>query len=235
MRLLRKVKCESEHGFIGGSFLKPMAVRYDMLDDSRYGVDKFSVFLNFPYFAVQQQQERTAFLKGDSRHPMRTLLQSRYSLNENVGKDKSQCIRMLDTISLKSCIKKADTSGLNQTASDNYIYVPQMWALIMGSNHVITTGPISDQALLGPALKVKDYAMPHASRRCAFVRISFVNHGMREDVTYPIAQCASWFGLLNKHQEIRRTLERGKEKAASNTYPLMVDRQILADKTWASL
>ena len=105
----------------------------------------------------------------------------------------------------------------------------------MGSNHIITTGPISDQALLGPTLKVKDYAMPHASRRCAFVRISSVNHGMREDVTYPIAQCASWFGLLNKHQEIRRALERAKEKSASKTYPLKVGRQILTDKTWASL
>ena len=79
-----------------------------------------------PVFAVQQQQERIAFLKGDSRHPMRTLLQSRYRLNETIGKDKSQCIRMLDTSSLKSCINKADPSGLNQRASDNYIYIPQI-------------------------------------------------------------------------------------------------------------
>ena len=236
-RLLKRVQLVTERAFVGGSFLSPTAIRYDMLNDSRYGGDKCCAFLNFPYLAVMRAQKTMAFGRGDSRHPTRTLLQSRYRLNETGDRDDSQCIRMLDARSLKSCIKdpRAGTTWPTEKGDDKLIYVPQLWALIMGRDHMVTIGPLSDQALEGSTIELRDGAVINPSQRCTLVRISFLNRGIPEEVTYPLEQCASWFGLLNKHQEIRNALRRGKEKAAPNEYPLYVGQHRLSGKTWASV
>lgn len=237
-RLLKRVRLVSEREFVGGRFLSPRAFRYDMLDESRYGVDKCCIFLSFPYFAVQKPRESVRFKKGDERHPARTLLQSRYRLNETSEKDEAQCIRMLDTDSLKSCIKNpfdAETSHLTGKTNDELIYVPQLWALIIGLDHLVTAAPINDQALQGHAISITDDAVPNNSPRRVFVRISFMNHGMLDEVTYPLDQCTSWFGLLNKHQQIRNALRQGKEKVAPKHYPLQIGQHVLDDRTWASV
>ncbi|KAL8637729.1 MAG: hypothetical protein Q9226_009087, partial [Calogaya cf. arnoldii] len=236
-RLLKRVQLVTERAFVGGSFLSPTAIRYDMLNDSRYGGDKCCAFLNFPYLAVMTAQKTMAFGRGDSRHPTRTLLQSRYRLNETGDRDDSQCIRMLDARSLKSCIKdpRAGTTWPTGKGDDKLIYVPQLWALIMGRDHMVTVGPLSDQALEGSTIELRDGTVINATQRCTLVRISFLNRGIPEEVTYPLEQCASWFGLLNKHQEIRNALRRGKEKAAPMEYPLYVGQHILSGTTWASV
>ncbi|KAL8838709.1 MAG: hypothetical protein Q9176_004949 [Flavoplaca citrina] len=236
-RLLKRVQLVTERAFVGGSFLSPTAIRYDMLNDSRYGGDKCCAFLNFPYLAVMRAQKTSAFGRGDSRHPTRTLLQSRYRLNETGDRDDSQCIRMLDARSLESCIKdpRAGTTWPAGKGDDKLIYVPQLWALIMGRDRMVTVGPLSDQALEGSTIELRDGIATNASQRCTLVRISFLSRGIPEEVTYPIEQCASWFGLLNKHQEIRNALRRGKEKAAPNEYPLYVGQHRLSGTTWASV
>ncbi|KAL8704098.1 MAG: hypothetical protein Q9201_002732 [Fulgogasparrea decipioides] len=236
-RLLKRVRLVSERAFVGGSFLTPTAIRYDMLNDSRYGADKCCAFLNFPFFAVRKAQKKAAFVKGDSKHPTRTLLQSRYRLNETIDRDDSQCIRMLDARSLKSCIKapEAETAHLTRGGVDELIYVPQMWALIMGRDHMATAGPISDQALQGSTIGLRDHAALDTSQRCTLVRISFMNRGVPEEITYPLEQCASWFGLLNKHQQIRSALRQGKEETAPKDYPLQIGEHVLTDRTWASV
>ena len=58
---------------------------------------------------------------------------------------------------------------------------------------MITLGPISDLSLQGSSIKLKDDAVPQEAKRCAFVRISFLNQGSLEELTYPLEQCASWF------------------------------------------
>lgn len=236
-RLLNRVKLVTERAFVGGSFLAPTAIRYDMFDASSYGRDKRCMFLSFPYFAVTKAQSRVTFRKGDSRHSTRTLLQSRYRLNETVERDNAQCIRMLDADSLNSCIKApwAETSHLTQKVTDELIYVPQLWGLILGLDHMVTAGPISDQALQGSAFVLRDSAEPSVAHKCAFVRISFMNCGMPEDVTFPIDQCASWFGLLNKHQQIRNALRQGKDKALAKDYPLRIGGTELQSTIWASV
>lgn len=236
-RLLKRVQLVTERAFVGGSFLSPTAIRYDMLNDSRYGGDKCCAFLNFPYLAVMRAQKTMAFGRGDSRHPTRTLLQSRYRLNETGDRDDSQCIRMLDARSLKSCIEdpRGETTCLTGKLDDELIYVPQLWALIMGRDHMVTIGPLSDQALEGSTIELRDGTVINASQRCTLVRISFLRRGIPEEVTYPLEQCACWFGLLNKHQEIRNALRRGKEKAAPNEYPLYVGQHRLSGRTWASV
>ncbi|KAL8827034.1 MAG: hypothetical protein Q9191_003431 [Dirinaria sp. TL-2023a] len=235
--LLKKLKTSYEHAFVGGSFLTPTAVRYDMIDSSRYGVDKCYIFLNFPYFTVKKAQQRFGFDKGDPRHPTRTILQSRYRLNKTTEKDKSQCIRMLDAGALKSCIEAptADTTKLTRKPIDELVYVPQMWALTMGQGHIVTTGPISGQALQGSTIAVREHVTADVSNRCVLVRISFKNRGMHEEVTYPREQCASWFSLLSKHQQIRNALKPGEEQAAPKDYPLYIGDYILEAQTWASV
>ena len=235
--LLKRVQLVTERAFVGGSFLSPTAIRYDMLNDSRYGGDKCCAFLNFPYLAVMRAQKTMAFGRGDSRHPTRTLLQSRYHLNETGDRDDSQCIRMVDARSLKSCIKdpRAGTTWLAGKGDDKLIYVPQLWALIMGRDRTVTVGPLSDQALEGSTFELRDETVTNASQRCTLVRINFLSHGIPEEVTYPLELCASWFGLLNKHQEICNALRRGKEKAAPNEYPLYIGQHRLSGRTWASV
>ncbi|KAL9027900.1 MAG: hypothetical protein Q9196_003646 [Gyalolechia fulgens] len=236
-RLLKRVKLVTERAFVGGSFLSPTAIRYDMLNDSKYGGDKCCTFLNFPYLAVMRARKTMAFGRGDSRHPTRTLLQSRYRLNGTGDRDDSQCIRMLDARALKSCIEgsRAETTRLKGKVDDELIYVPQLWALIMGRDHMVTVGPLSDEALKGSTIELGGGTVSNASQRCSLVRISFLNRGIPEEITYPLEQCASWFGLLNKHQEIRNALRRGKEKAAPNEYPLYIGQHRLSGKIWASV
>ena len=237
-RLLNRVQLVAERDFVGGRFLTPKAFRYDMLDDSRYGVDKCCIFLNFPYFAVQGQQQREQFRKGDERNPVRTLLQSHYRLNKTSEKDETQCIRMLNADTLKSCIKDAqplEISHLTSKPNDVLVYVPQMWALIIGLDHLVTVGPISDQALRSSAIVLDEEAVPVDSPTKKFVRVSFMNHGMPDDVTYPLDQCTSWFGMLNKHQQIRKALRHGNEKAAPRDYPLRIGHHILDDRSWAGV
>lgn len=118
-----------------GSFLNPTAIRYDMLDDSKYNKDRCSIFLSFPYFAVRKPEEKPGvFSKGSPEHPQRTLLQSRYRLNETTKRDESQCITELSGEKLKSCIvaPHAETTHLTHNRVEELIFVPQLWTLIIG-------------------------------------------------------------------------------------------------------
>ena len=236
-RLLKRVRKLAERVFVGGSFLTPLALRYDILDDSKYSVDKCCIFLSFPYFAIEKVRPRNIFTKGSNEHPPRTLLQSAYRLNDTVEQEKFQSIRMLKSETLRSCIDaiSRDTAHLSRDVTEELIYVPQLWALILGLDRMITTGPISDEALQGRSIKVNDVERNEHIQHCSLVRISFINRGRVESLTYPIEQCASWFGLLNKHQQIRGILKEGKDKIDPIDYKLQVQGQIIDDNIWASV
>ena len=236
-RLLKRVRRRAERAVVGGSFLDPLALRYDILDDSKYSVDKCCIFLGFPYFAVQKAKAKRGFAKGSPEHPTRTLLQSAYRLNDTLEQDKFQSIRMLKQETLKSCIDATedDKTQISRKVTEELIHVPQLWALTLGLDRLITNSPISDEALQGRSIKVKDSANVRQSQRCSLVRISFMNHGRVEDLTYPIEQCASWFGLLNKHQQIRAILKQEKERADPKDYMLEIQGRIIEDNIWASV
>ncbi|KAL8758055.1 MAG: hypothetical protein Q9199_001785 [Rusavskia elegans] len=236
-RLLNKVHDATERYFVNGRFLTPTAMRYNLPDPSWYMGGMCCIFVNFPYFAVGEERTRSSFDKGDERHPIRTLLQSRYRLNETVDRDESQCIRIVSGSALKSCIQAPDkeTEHLTRKVNDELIYVPQMWTLIMGLDHILTAGPISDRVLQASTLILNDDPSRKNARRCSAVRISFTNGNMDEGITYPRDQCASWFGLLSKHQEIRNALSQQKRGRASQNFPLMIGEQVLSDRIWASV
>lgn len=61
------------------------------------------------------------------------------------------------------------------------------------TDKMITMGPINDLALQGSSFKLQDRVPAQEARRCSFVRISFLNQGSLEELTYPRDQCASWF------------------------------------------
>lgn len=159
-RLLKRVRKKAERAFVGGSFLAPLALRYDILDASKYSVDKCCIFLAFPYFAVGKVQPRKPFIKGSLEHPVRTLLQSSYRLNDTAERDRFQSVKMLKKEILTSCIdaSEPDLAQISRHVKEELIYVPQLWVLVLGLDKMITAGPISDSALQGKSIKVKDQA-----------------------------------------------------------------------------
>ena len=140
-RLISRVRAVSERSFVGGSFLNLTAIRYDMLDDSRYNKDRCSIFLSFPYFSIKKPELKSnAYSKGAPEHPTRTLLQSRYRLNKTIKRDESQCISNLTGDKLKACIKAPDldTAHLTRRKVDERVHVAQLWTLIIGLGESIT-------------------------------------------------------------------------------------------------
>ena len=240
-RLVRRVRQECERHFVGGSFLIPRSVRYDSKDSSKYSADKSCMFVAFPYFAVTQEQPRSpmANAQGDEKqkHPMRSLLQSIYRLNDTSERDQSQSIRMLSPSHLQSCIDtvRGEDSGLSRTVNDEMIYVPQLWAVILGSDRLMTFGPISDRSLQGTNILLRENNTAEDEKCCSLVRIHFRNQQRVENLTYPIQQCASWFGLLNKQQQIRAALEAGTEKSSPEKYKLYLHGHIVEAKNWVCM
>ena len=236
-RLLKRVRLESERPFVGGSFLTPRALRYDSLDSSKYNADKCCTFLAFPFFAVRGEQQKKAFGKGGQEHPIRTLLQSVYRLNDTAERDKTQSIRMLTRKSLRSCIEaeETDISKVSLQVNEELIFVPQLWALVLGLDRLITLGSISDASLQGRNIEVKEETESGSKRRCSLVRIRFKNQRRVENLTYPIEQCASWFGLVNKQQQIRAVLKKEREVSDPKKYKLQIHGQLVGASTWASI
>ena len=237
LRLLKRVRLESERPFVGGSFLTPRALRYDSLDSSRYSADKCCIFVAFPYFAVGNAPPKASFVNLGKEHPTRTLLQSIYRLNNTLERDQIQCIRMLTRKELRSCIEaeESDLSKISRKVKEELIYVPQLWALILGLDRLVTLGSISDRSLQGRGIEVKEEQNPVNRKRCSLVRIRFKNQRRVEDLTYPIEQCTSWFGLVNKQQQLRKVLTKEKESSDPRKYKLLINGRVIEASTWASI
>lgn len=133
-RLLKRVRTLAEHPFVGGNYLAPITFRYDNQDTSKYTVNKTCIFFNFPYFALANTGMRKHFPKASQHHPPRTLLQFRYRLNKTNNRDKDQCIKLLKSHIIKSSINASDQekNTLSKEVSEEVVYVPQLWGLIVG-------------------------------------------------------------------------------------------------------
>ena len=233
-RMIRRVRENAERTFVGGSFLIPLALRYDNADLSKYNAGKSSTFLAFPYFHVRREISRLCG-KNEPFHPMRTLLQSCYRLNDTSERDKTQCIRMLSRKSLRSCIDAEETEQVSKNVKEELIFVPQLWALILGLDRLLTLASSNDACLQGNTFHMTDETNGNHAKRCSLVRIQFKNEGRLEHLTYPIDQCSSWFGLVNKHQQIRGILKNERESAGSEEYTLTVSGRKIEAETWISV
>ena len=238
-RLLKRVRLELERPFVGGKFLTPMALRYDSLDSSKYSADKCCIFLAFPYFEIRKEQTKQIILKRDQEHSVRSLLQSVYRLNNTVERDKTQSIRMLSRGKLTSCIEaeEGDLSEISRNGKEELVFVPQLWALVLDLDRLITLGSIGDRSLQGSNFKVREESDTVKKKRCSLVRIRFKNQRRVEDLTYPIEQCASWFGLANKQQQIRGILTKQRECETSDprNYKLEINGVVINASNWISV
>ena len=134
-RLVKRIGLVSKCSFVHDRFFNPIAIRYDIFDDSRYNKDRCLIFLAFPYFALRKPEEKpNAFRKDEPEHPARTLLRSRYRLNKTTKRDESQCIKELSGDKVKSCVDATylETGHLNSKQVLELVYVPQLWTLIIG-------------------------------------------------------------------------------------------------------
>ena len=236
-RLLKRVLLESERPFVGGKFLTPMALRYDSLDSSKYSADKCCIFLAFPYFEIRKEPRKQIVMKNDQEHRVRSLLQSMYRLNNTVERDKTQSIRILSRKKLAACIKaeKEDISSISRKANEELIFVPQLWALVLGLDRLMTLGSIGDKSLQGRHIEVREESDAVKNKRCSLVRIHFRNQKRVEYLTYPIEQCASWFGLANKQQQIRSILTKKGEISDSRNYKLQISGVVINASNWISV
>ena len=235
-RLLKRICLESERPFVGGKFLTPRALRYDVLDSSKYSADKCCIFVAFPYFEIRKEQPEKVIV-NDDEHPPRTLLQSVYRLNNTVERDKTQSVKMLTAKKIKSCVtaETEDILHMSRNSKGVLIFVPQLWGLILGLDRLMTLGPISDKSLQGRSVQIREEEESINKKRCSLVRIHFKNQQRVEDLTYPIEQCVSWFGLVNKQQQIRNILAKGRDNSDPRKYKLEIHGQIIEASTWISV
>ena len=111
-------------------------MRYDLLNRSKYTVDKSCVFLSFPYFSIAKPQKLDAFNKADRVHPVRALFQTQDPLIDTTERDNTQSIKSLKLRNLKPYLGSSATTTPQKTGDpvDEIIHVPQMWALNVGSS-----------------------------------------------------------------------------------------------------
>ena len=227
-RLKAKLERISERNFVGGRYLEPLTLRYDSQDVSKYSVDKTCIFFTFPYLCVAPKSLSQYKEAGDPAHPARTLLQSHYHLNETTDRDNHQCITWLQPEKLRkyiTAIGSDSTSGqsldawslmglrsrLKQWHSlDNPVelfYVPQYWGLIVGLDNLITSSTCSDEDLRGGRIDLSRNAIHDRATSFSLLRILFDRKHCLEELVFPLDQCDSYFGLLNKQQRILELLD----------------------------
>lgn len=134
-RLLTRLRTVAEKPFVGGSYLTPLALRYDNQDVSRYTVDKTCIFFSFPYLAMAAPDFRNHFPKGHHEHPPRTLLQSHYRLHNTTERDHFQCIKLLKGPEIGAYVKTLDgedKSMFTAKKTQQLLFVPQFWGIIVG-------------------------------------------------------------------------------------------------------
>ena len=130
-RLIKRLQASVEHSFVGGSYLTPIALRYDDQDVSRYTVDKTCIFFSFPYFQIADSAFRNHKYRSDG-HPPRTVLQTRYRLNRTTDRDQYQCIRRLDNATIDKCIEPKRQGAEAKAHTELLVFIPQLWGLIIG-------------------------------------------------------------------------------------------------------
>jgi hypothetical protein len=129
LRLLKRVRNTKEKEFANGRFLLPSVIRYDGL--SKSGDDKPCTFFNFPYFCVQDPGSPTSTRGTGPEHPVRTLLQSRYRLENTGVRDGLQSITTLSQSEVNKCVRSQHIKLAQHSAGSFHaiIHVPQLWGM----------------------------------------------------------------------------------------------------------
>lgn len=251
-RLMDRLRTVSEREFVGGRYLMPLTLRYDSQDLSKYSVDKTCIFFTFPYLYVGPRSLRKYKGTGGPEHPARTLLQSHYRLHKTKDRDDLQCIKWLKLgqhqsdvtetgkVSLKGTgIQKPKRllSRLHQWSSPEkpkeLFYVPQYWGLIVGLDNLITSSICGVEELRGTKIATPTTLVHENINTLSLVRILFYRESCLEELVFPLEQCDSFFGLLNKQQRILdllELLEDEKKLAVEQRSGFVVTEQSVVEK-----
>ena len=261
-RLKAKLETISERNFVGGRYLEPLTLRYDSQDVSKYSVDKTCIFFTFPYLCAAPKSLRQYKEAGDPAHPARTLLQSHYHLIKTTDRDNHQCITWLQPGKLRkyiTAVGRDSTSGQSPNAwsfmglrsgwkqwhsldnPEELFYVPQYWGLIVGLDNLITSSTCGDEDLRGGRIDLTRDAINDRATSFSLLRILFYRNHCLEELVFPLDQCDSYFGLLNKQQRILELLDEEKNPTteghdrgtlageANGTKPVQSQQEVIRD------
>lgn len=82
------------------------------------------------------------------------------------------------------------------------VHVPQVWIALIDRALVCTSGPLRDESLCGPVVKMEQVLYSNTDSRVpGLVRIIFDRSGTTEYFTFPTSQCNWWF-VSRKFQTI---------------------------------
>ncbi len=133
--LLKRVRVDAEKPFVNGKFLEPLVRRYDGQPIRKDGEDKPSLFVNFPFLALMERDQKPPTKKGP-QHTVRTLLQSRYRLQSMTIRDTKQVMIKLTDAEIKTCISRVNKAKESESAPSSgfgLLHVPQIWAVILSN------------------------------------------------------------------------------------------------------
>lgn len=137
-RLLKRVYSSDERHYVGGKFLLPTAIRYDGQSKNPGEEEKPCLFFNFPYLSLEHHHCSTCARcnrDGPEDHPMRSLFQFRYRLQNTRVKDGAQVVANMDAAIISRCLPGAVQEAFIEKCGREapLIHVPQLWiAMISG-------------------------------------------------------------------------------------------------------
>lgn len=174
MYLLRKIKNRHEESSAYGSYIQPGTVlRCDGTDRKNpEQPDLSAIFVSFPYFDMGKWKPPDA-PKDDSLHLPRGLFQCLYTQEVALDREGDQMFRKFKGVK-----------------ADQYLRVPQLWALILESKTIITCGPSTLVDLFSEDIEFVDEDSLPANERLIHVTDPW------RRVTYlPLDQCRTFLGL----------------------------------------
>ncbi|EMD87717.1 hypothetical protein COCHEDRAFT_1182566 [Bipolaris maydis C5] len=179
--MLTKVDTEKVKPFDGGMFIEPGTVL--RADESNQSDPQSVIFACVPYFALDTQAKKPLRAENDL-FPQRTLMQTFYPYEPVRDRDEEQSYRRFD-----------------DARSENIIHVPNIWFMIIGSNHVVSCGhvPLSKEMTNSMAIiqeNVKKLGVqPVADNDLTMIKFS--DWGER-DFVFPLSTCRSYFQMEAK-------------------------------------
>jgi hypothetical protein len=174
MYLLRKVRQRHEETSAYGSFIQPGTVlRCDGTDPQHWErPDLSALFVSCPYFDIAET--RPANPPSDtSLHLTRGLFQFHYPQEITLDREAEQIFARIKGVQ-----------------SHQYLRVPQLWAMVLQSETIITCGPSTLSESIGEHVEFVDEKTLHANER-----LVHVTDFMKRVFCFPVDQCRSFLQL----------------------------------------
>ena len=184
-RCLNKVQKICEKQFVHGRYLKNITIVYEGEDTDRISSEHKTVtFVALPIFTTECPRRHIS-TREDEVHPVRALLQSRYRLESTKRRDKEQVI--------------TKTSSRSKHWEDGHvIHVPQIWALVINKQTIITCAPLKMPALRGDNIKLMSYADARLNEATWSVHFTDAQGHI---YFLPLRFCKTYFGLVKQIAE----------------------------------